>query len=146
MIQKSTRKHTQNCSKMAPKKVSGRPQNRAPALPRAPLGHGDLPGTAPGLPGTSFWRPRSSPGHHFVPFWAMPSRVFNEFREQQHQQQQQRNNDTNDNNDNDDNNDNNDNNNNNITITKLWKTISESMLECARPVVAAGVVDPAAHP
>ena len=33
-----------------------------------------------------------------------------------------------------------------MTITKLWKTISESMLECARPVVAAGVVDPAAHP
>ena len=31
-----------------------------------------------------------------------------------------------------------------MTITKLWKTISESMLECARPVVAAGVVDPAA--
>ena len=32
------------------------------------------------------------------------------------------------------------------TITKIMKTIIESMLECARPVVAAGVVDPAAHP
>ena len=32
------------------------------------------------------------------------------------------------------------------TITQIKKTILESMLECARPVVAAGVVDPAAHP
>ena len=41
-------------------------RNRAPALPRAPPGHRDLPKTSPGPPRTSFWQSWSSPGHYFL--------------------------------------------------------------------------------
>ena len=94
------RKHIKKSFKMTPKIVPGGSQNRAPALPRAPPGYRDLPGTSPGPPGTSFWQPRSSPGQHFdavlvgfgpssgrfgIEFQeqlaATPSRVFNEFPE-----------------------------------------------------------------
>ena len=48
-------KYTKKCFKIVPKRSPLEIQNRAPALPSAPHGHRDFPGSSRGLPGTSFW-------------------------------------------------------------------------------------------